>query len=98
MISAPATRRLVTSRLPVQSLKIDRSFIIKMGEDPNAMTLVSTIISLAHSLRLKVIAQGVETEEQARLLRLLRCDEMQGYLYSKPIPASELIKLLKTAS
>jgi EAL domain-containing protein (putative c-di-GMP-specific phosphodiesterase class I) len=86
------------AQLPVQSLKIDRSFIIKMGEDPNAMTLVSTIISLAHSLRLKVIAEGVETEEQARFLRLLRCDEMQGYLYSKPIPAAELIKLLKTAS
>ncbi|HYL87594.1 MAG TPA: EAL domain-containing protein [Burkholderiales bacterium] len=86
------------ARLPVQSLKIDRSFIIKMGEDPNAMTLVSTIISLAHSLRLKVIAEGVETEDQAKFLRLLRCDEMQGYLFSKPVPADQLVALLKAGS
>jgi diguanylate cyclase (GGDEF)-like protein len=82
------------AQLPVQALKIDRSFIIKMGEDPNAMTLVSTIISLAHSLRLKVVAEGVETEDQAKFLRLLRCDEMQGYLFSKPVPAEALVALL----
>jgi diguanylate cyclase (GGDEF)-like protein len=83
------------AQLPVQALKIDRSFIIRMGEDPNAMTLVSTIISLAHSLRLKVIAEGVETEDQAKFLRLLRCDEIQGYLISKPVPAEQLVMLLK---
>jgi EAL domain-containing protein (putative c-di-GMP-specific phosphodiesterase class I) len=83
------------AKLPVQSLKIDRSFINTMSEDPNAMTLVSTIISLAHSLRLKVIAEGVETEEQANFLRLLRCDEMQGYLFSKPLPVDGLIALLR---
>jgi EAL domain-containing protein (putative c-di-GMP-specific phosphodiesterase class I) len=59
------------------------------------MTLVSTIISLAHSLRLKVIAEGVETEDQAKFLRLLRCDEIQGYLISKPVPAEQLVMLLK---
>ncbi len=48
---------------------------------------MSTIISLAHSLKLKVVAEGVETEEQSRLLRLLDCDEMQGFLFSKPVPA-----------
>jgi len=48
---------------------------------------VSTIISLAHSLKLKVVAEGVETEEQSRLLRLLACDVMQGFLFSKPVPA-----------
>jgi diguanylate cyclase (GGDEF)-like protein len=84
------------AQLPVQALKIDRSFIIRMQEDPNAMTLVSTIISLAHSLRLKVVAEGVETEELAKLLGLLRCDEMQGYLISKPVPAEQLVPLLKT--
>jgi EAL domain-containing protein (putative c-di-GMP-specific phosphodiesterase class I) len=47
---------------------------------------VSTIINLAHSLKLKVVAEGVETEEQSRLLRLLDCDEMQGFLFSKPVP------------
>jgi diguanylate cyclase (GGDEF)-like protein/PAS domain S-box-containing protein len=83
------------ARLPVQSLKIDRSFIEAMNKDPNAMTLVSTIISLAHSLRLKVVAEGVETEEQANSLRLLRCDEMQGYLFSKPLPMAGLVELLR---
>ena len=56
------------AQLPVQALKIGRSFIILMQDDPNAMTVVSTIISLAHSLRLNVIAEGVETEEQAKFL------------------------------
>ena len=79
----------------MQALKIDRSFVVAMQDDPNAMTLVSTIISLAHSLRLKVIAEGVETEQQAKFLRLLRCDEMQGYLFSKPVPAADLVKLLQ---
>jgi diguanylate cyclase len=83
------------AQLPVQSLKIDRSFIVKIGRDPNAMTLVSTIISLAHSLHLKVIAEGVETEEQAKFLRLLRCDQMQGYLFSKPLPLAEITALLR---
>jgi diguanylate cyclase (GGDEF)-like protein len=83
------------AKLPVQSLKIDRSFIAAMHKDANTMTLVSTIVSLAHSLRLKVVAEGVETEEQAKILRLLRCDEMQGYLFSKPLPTAALIELLR---
>jgi EAL domain-containing protein (putative c-di-GMP-specific phosphodiesterase class I) len=82
------------AKLPVHSLKIDRSFIITMTADPDTMTLVSTIISLAHSLRLKVCAEGVETEDQANVLRLLRCDEMQGYLISRPVPLNELTPLL----
>ncbi|HWM30135.1 MAG TPA: EAL domain-containing protein [Methyloceanibacter sp.] len=86
------------AQLPVESLKIDRSFIMRMEEDPNAMTLVSTIISLAHSLRLKVVAEGVETEGQAKLLSLLRCDEMQGYLFSKPVPPEQLVTLLRGTS
>ena len=74
------------SRLPVDTLKIDRSFVIDMTASPQGLALVSTIITLAHSLKLKVVAEGVETEEQARLLRLLNCNEMQGYLFSKPVP------------
>src|SRR6267378_4005006 len=86
------------AKLPVQSLKIDRSFINAMHEDANAMTLVSTIVSLAHALRLKVVAEGVETEEQAKILRLLKCDEMQGYLFSKPLPIAALVELLRKSS
>jgi diguanylate cyclase (GGDEF)-like protein/PAS domain S-box-containing protein len=74
------------AKLPVDSLKIDRSFIVDMTAGPEGLALVSTIISLAHSLKLRVVAEGVETEEQSRLLRLLGCDEMQGFLFSKPVP------------
>jgi EAL domain-containing protein (putative c-di-GMP-specific phosphodiesterase class I) len=70
----------------VDKLKIDRSFVIDMTAAPEGLALVSTIISLAHALKLKVVAEGVETEEQQRLLRLLNCDEMQGFLFSKPVP------------
>jgi diguanylate cyclase (GGDEF)-like protein len=74
------------SKLPVDTLKIDRTFIVDMTTGPEGLALVSTILNLARSLKLKVVAEGVETEEQSHLLRLLRCDEMQGYLFSKPIP------------
>jgi len=57
--------------------------------------LVATIISLAHSLKLTVIAEGVDAEEQAKVLHLLRCDEMQGYLFSKPLPLEAITPLLK---
>jgi diguanylate cyclase (GGDEF)-like protein/PAS domain S-box-containing protein len=75
------------SKLPVDTLKIDRSFVIDMTTGPEGLALVSTIINLAHALKLKVVAEGVETQEQARLLRLLNCDEMQGYLFSRPVAA-----------
>jgi EAL domain-containing protein (putative c-di-GMP-specific phosphodiesterase class I) len=74
------------SKLPVDTLKIDRSFVTDITAGPEGLALVSTIIKLAHSLKLKVVAEGVETEEQSRLLRLLDCDEMQGFLFSKPVP------------
>jgi EAL domain-containing protein (putative c-di-GMP-specific phosphodiesterase class I) len=74
------------SRLPIDTLKIDRSFVIDMTTGPQGLALVSTIIDLAHALKLKVVAEGVDTAEQQRLLLLLNCDEMQGYLFSKPLP------------
>jgi diguanylate cyclase (GGDEF)-like protein/PAS domain S-box-containing protein len=74
------------AKLPVDILKIDRSFVMDLVDGPEGLALVSTIITLAHSLKLKVVAEGVETEEQSRLLRLLNCDEFQGYLFSKPVP------------
>ncbi len=75
------------AKLPVDTLKIDRSFVTDMTTGPDGLSLVSTIINLAHALKLKVVAEGVETQEQSRLLRLLGCDEMQGFLFSKPVPA-----------
>jgi diguanylate cyclase (GGDEF)-like protein/PAS domain S-box-containing protein len=74
------------AKLPVHALKIDRSFVVEMVAGPSGLALVSAIINLAHSLKLNVVAEGVETEEQSRLLRLLGCDEMQGYLFCKPLP------------
>jgi diguanylate cyclase (GGDEF)-like protein/PAS domain S-box-containing protein len=85
------------SRLPIDAVKIDRSFIRVMTENADATSIVSTIISLAQALRLKVIAEGVETEEQARLLRLLRCDQMQGYLFSPPQPRDKIEAMLRAA-
>jgi EAL domain-containing protein (putative c-di-GMP-specific phosphodiesterase class I) len=78
------------SRLPVDALKIDRSFIINMTSDPQETSIVTTIISLAHSMGLAVIAEGVETLEQARLLRLLKCDQIQGFLVSPALPVREI--------
>jgi EAL domain-containing protein (putative c-di-GMP-specific phosphodiesterase class I) len=74
------------ARLPVDTLKIDRSFVIEMTTGQQGLALVSTIINLAHSLKLKVVAEGVETDEQSRLLRLLGCEEMQGFLFSEGLP------------
>jgi EAL domain-containing protein (putative c-di-GMP-specific phosphodiesterase class I) len=78
------------AKLPVNALKIDRSFIITMAEDRDSMNIVSTIISLAHTLALKVVAEGVDSEEQSRLLKQLKCDQIQGYLFSKPLPAAQV--------
>jgi diguanylate cyclase (GGDEF)-like protein/PAS domain S-box-containing protein len=86
------------ARLPINSLKIDRSFIIQMSTSPEQMAIVSTVISLARALNLKVVAEGVETEEQANLLRLLRCDEVQGYLFGKPMPPQDVGRTLPRAT
>ena len=75
------------AKLPVNALKIDHSFVAAVTTNAHSMTLVSSVMSLAHALDLKVIAGGVESEDQAKLLRLLKCDEMQGHLFSKPLPA-----------
>jgi PAS domain S-box-containing protein/diguanylate cyclase (GGDEF)-like protein len=85
------------AKLPIQALKIDRSFVVAMMNDSAAMTLVRTMISLAHSLGIKVIAEGVEERQQAQCLRLLRCDQIQGYLISKPVPFDEMSLLLQAS-
>jgi len=83
-------------RLPVAALKIDKSFIANMTDSPSNMAIVSSVIALAHSLGLKVIAEGVESAEQAKMLRLLQCDELQGYLFGRPVPADEVARLMAT--
>ena len=85
------------SMLPINSLKIDRSFVTQMTKGPEKMAIVSTIISLARAFSLRVVAEGVETEEQSRLLRLLHCDEGQGYYFSRPLSAADLEVLLRQA-
>ncbi len=73
------------SKLPLHTLKIDRSFMVEMTGE-GGLTLVSSIIELAHALKLNVVAEGVETEEQLSQLRRLHCDEMQGFLFGRPMP------------
>jgi PAS domain S-box-containing protein/diguanylate cyclase (GGDEF)-like protein len=77
------------ARLPVDTIKIDQSFIGVLTENPQTLALVTNMIGLAHSLSLDVVAEGVEEEGQAHLLRLLRCDILQGYLLGRPMPAAE---------
>jgi diguanylate cyclase (GGDEF)-like protein len=84
-------------RLPIDVLKIDQSFVRDATTDPDDAALVMAIITLAHNLRLRVIAEGVETAEQLRFLQLLRCDEIQGYFFSRPCSAEDLVSLFDTS-
>jgi len=76
----------------VDRLKIDRSFIAKCPQDANAASIVRTVIAMAHGLRMKVVAEGVETEEQAAFLTRRHCDEAQGYIYGRPMPMDEVVE------
>jgi len=80
---------------PIDALKIDRSFVKEITTNPDDAAIAGAIISMAHNLCLKVVAEGVETSEQLELLRMMQCDEMQGFLLSKPLPATEYEKLIK---
>ena len=82
------------ARLPATTLKIDKSFVDEIHSNPGRLAIVASVVSLAHALGMRVVAEGVETEEQARLLKQLGCDEMQGYLYSRPVPIGNLEGLL----
>ncbi len=82
--------------LPIDTLKIDRSFVNRMGvQGNNSVEMVRTIITLAHSLKMDVIAEGIETPQQLAQLRSLQCEYGQGYFFSKPVDSQAAEKLLK---
>lgn len=84
------------SRFVIDQLKIDRSFVQDVASNPLNASIIEATIAMAHKLGKKVIAEGVETEGQMQFLRRQQCDEMQGYFFSKPLPADELAALLKS--
>ncbi|MFL6707184.1 MAG: EAL domain-containing protein [Massilia sp.] len=83
------------SRFPIDVLKIDRSFVAAIARDSNDAAIVSSIVALAHNLKLSVIAEGVETLDQLDYLRREGCDQMQGYYFSKPLPAAQFEALVR---
>ncbi len=85
-------------RFPIDNLKIDRSFIRDVSTDLDDAAIVRATIGLAHNLRLSVVAEGVETGDQLTFLRSPGCDEYQGYLMSKPLPANEFERCLRDST
>jgi EAL domain-containing protein (putative c-di-GMP-specific phosphodiesterase class I) len=80
--------------LPVKSLKIDQSFVRDIATDENDEAIVNATVVLAHAMEMKVVAEGVETQQQLDFIRDLQCEEYQGYLFSRPIPADEVVAYL----
>ncbi|MGZ4989641.1 MAG: putative bifunctional diguanylate cyclase/phosphodiesterase [Methylobacter sp.] len=85
-------------QFPIDRLKIDRSFIADLANDPNNAAIIVAIIAMAHSLGLEVIAEGVETNEQLKFLKMHGCNDVQGYLLGYPVPAEEFTELLHKLS
>jgi EAL domain-containing protein (putative c-di-GMP-specific phosphodiesterase class I) len=77
-------------RFPLDSIKIDRSFVADLSDEPDDATIVRTVIAMAHALDLEVVAEGVETAEQLAFLAAERCDRVQGFYYSQAIPTASL--------
>jgi EAL domain-containing protein (putative c-di-GMP-specific phosphodiesterase class I) len=86
------------NKYPFQTLKADRSFISDITNDPNDAAITAAIIAMAHSLKLRVVAEGVETNLQMEFLRSSGCDEVQGFLFSRPVPNPDLTRLLQKKS
>ncbi len=85
-------------QFPIDTIKIDRSFVRDLAEDPEDQAIAQAIISMGKALGMTVVAEGVETSEQQEFLRSHACDEMQGYLFSRPLPARDLAELLRPAT
>jgi EAL domain-containing protein (putative c-di-GMP-specific phosphodiesterase class I) len=83
-------------KFPIDALKIDQSFVRQISTGPDETSIVTAVISMARSLKLCVIAEGVETEEELAFLQAHQCDEAQGYLFSRPVPAHQFVTLLET--
>jgi EAL domain-containing protein (putative c-di-GMP-specific phosphodiesterase class I) len=86
------------AKLPVDTLKIDRSFIQSIADTPDVVTLVSTIVSLAQAFNMNTVAEGVETPDQLAILRRIQCGQAQGFLFGRPLPASEVPSVIARLS
>jgi EAL domain-containing protein (putative c-di-GMP-specific phosphodiesterase class I) len=82
-------------RLPIQKLKIDQSFIKDIATSADDRSIITAVTAMAHSMNIKVLAEGVETEEQVTFLDATNCDEIQGFLFSKPLPADAFSELMQ---
>jgi EAL domain-containing protein (putative c-di-GMP-specific phosphodiesterase class I) len=83
------------TRFPLDTLKMDLAFIRDVATDPSAAGVVTGVIAMAHSLSLRVVAEGVDSEEQAKILRQMECDEVQGFLYSGALSPNEFVRFLQ---
>ena len=81
-------------QLPIQCMKLDKTLIDHLADNVRSQVVVSTLIEMAHRLKLTVVAEGVELPEQLQLLETYQCDQIQGFLISKPVPAEQIMELL----